>query len=119
MPEINMHDFEREIRQALKDFGEDIERGLDDILDDASAKLLGRLRTGKKHGGQTPEDTGEYAAGWEKQSEMRGVSRVYVILNTEKPQLTHLLEYGGQDVPAEPHIRPAIEETIAEITENL
>lgn len=119
MPEINMHDFEREMRQALKDLGEDIERDFNDILDDASTKLLGRLRTGKKHGGQTPEDMGDYAAGWEKQSEIRGVSRVHVILNTEKPQLTHLLEYGAEDLPAQPHIRPAIEETIAEITENL
>lgn len=119
MPEINMRDFERVAQQALQELGDDIEAELDAVMADASTKLVRRLRTGKKHGGKTPEDTGRYAAGWVEQSEMHGVSRVRVIRNADNPQLTHLLEYGTPRMQAQPHIRPAVEDTIEEMSADL
>ena len=76
----------------------------------------------------SPRDTGDYAKGWakKKQKLIGGVS--YLVYNKDKPQITHLLEYGHlkrdgvNRVDGIPHIGPArdriekeLEEEIADI----
>lgn len=119
MVEINLGDLEKELRKTLSEVGDDAESMLDEIMADASQRVLTKLRKGRKHGGKTPEDTGEYAAGWEEHSELRGVERVRVIRNAAKPYLTTILEYGREGQPAQQHIRLALTETIEEISDEL
>lgn len=124
MEEISLAQFEQELSKALSEAEAEVEEDMDGVLEDAGQRLLKKLRTGKKHGGRTPEDTGEYAEGWEEHTEFRGVDRVRVIRNESKPQLTHLLEYGRkgdgkEKIGQRQHIRRAILETIDEITDEL
>lgn len=119
MPEINLNNFENEMRRLMQEIHEEAEADLDAVLAAGSEALVHRLQTGVKHGGRTPEDTGDYAAGWEERQETRGVSKVRIVHNANKPQLTHMLEYGRDGVSARPHIRPAIEDTQKEIIDNL
>lgn len=119
MQEIDIGQLEKTLRSTLAEIEEDAEDLLEDVREDASRRVLRKLQTGKKHGGKTPEDTGEYAAGWEETRELRGVERVSVIRNTEKPQLTHLLEYGREGMPAKQHIRVALVETLEEVNKEL
>lgn len=102
---------------ALAEIGEDAEELAEELVEDTAEDLTRQLRTGTKHGGETPEDTGEYAAGWEDTVEQRGVTPVHVIRNTAKPQLTHLLEYGTREQKPRPHIRTAYEKAIKRLKE--
>lgn len=121
---ISLEDFEAEMAACLTEVEEDVDAQLDQLKADASQDLLQRLRTGQKHGGRTPELTGEYAAGWTERQEWKRGGSVRVIYNAKKPQLTHLLEYGhknddGKTVGRRQHIRLAIEETKSEIDKAL
>ncbi len=117
MLEILSKDLERAMREVLQGVENDAEETMEELMDFTRDNLLESLTTGRKHGGQTPEDTGEYAAGWECRTEFRQGAEIRVIQNTAKPQLTHLLEYGTWEQTPQPHIRTAYEKAIKRLEE--
>ena len=110
-------DLEDALKEALAEMGDAAQEQVEAFIEDAANSLVRKLRTGKRHGGRTPERTGEYAEGWELTSEMKSTGRVFIIRNTTKPFLSYILEYGKHGKTAQPHIRPAIQDTVNEIKE--
>lgn len=103
MAKLDLSDFEREAVEALEEMAEDVEAEVEGILDEAGEDLLSRLHR------DSPRKTGQYAAGWAETRETRVGGTVRIIRNEDKPQLTHLLEYGRRGAAARPHIRPSLE----------
>ena len=91
---------------------------IDEILHRRSLQLRGRIRDLSRTK-FTKYATGEYASGWRVRTVQRNHEKVRVIYNAKKPWLTYILEYVTRHQQAVPHIRPALEETIDAITEEL
>ena len=92
---------------------------LDEVLTKRALELKKRLNTGKKSGGKTPEDTGEYAKGWRVRTKTRNHEKVKEIYNANRPDLTYILEYGNGHQPAQPLIVPALDAEIDQIMDEL
>lgn len=86
---------------------------VDEILHKRSMQLKGRISQ------LSPKDTGAYSRGWRVKTVQRNHEKARLIYNAAKPELTYLLEYGNRRQKAQPHIRPALEETMDEIMEDL
>ena len=86
---------------------------IDEILHRRSIQLRGRIRDTSRR------LSGEYAGGWRVRTVQRNHEKVRVIYNAKKPWLTYILEYGTKHQRAFPHIRPALEEAIDAIMEEL
>lgn len=86
---------------------------LDEVIHRRALQYKGKLNL------RSPRDTGAYAKGWRVKTAQRNHERVRVIYNAAKPWLTYILEYGTSHQEAQRHIRPALEETMDEIIEEL
>jgi len=100
-----------EIARELTGYTEEIDESIDIAAEWAADELVSILRS------TSPESkklTGKkYKKGWVKKK----LKYAYVIHNKNKPQLTHLLEFGhatrnGGRVEGIPHIKPAEEQVI-------
>ena len=97
------------LRKDLQNAGET----LDEVPHMRAMQYRDKLRL------RSPKDTGEYAGGWRIKKAQRNHEPVWVIYNAAGPELTFMLEYGTYRQAAQPHIRPALEETVDEIIEEL
>lgn len=89
------------------------EETFDEILHKRCMQLRENLRLA------SPKKTGEYARGWRVKTVQRNHEKVRVLYNANKPELTFILEYGTSKQRARPHIRPALNQTIDDIMEEL
>lgn len=113
MQTLDLSKFEEELKEFFEDAAEDIVETTEEILDEASSSLIVRLHR------TSPFETGEYRDGWVETRESRVGGTVRVIKNDNKPQLTHLLEYGRQGAKAIPHIRPGLVAVMEELDKKL
>lgn len=110
---IPMDEFEYYLTDLLEKEAMNAEETLDEILSRRAIQLKGKLNL------RSPKDTGEYSRGWKVRTATRNHERVKVIYNAARPELTYILEYGNAHQRAKPHIRPALDEEIDEIMEEL
>lgn len=89
--------------------------------------VLNEVRTTKNKGGRTPYITGDYRRSFDKETVSRGLSHCVVRVGTNAPQGKRL-EFGfvGRDVlgryynqAAQPHLRPALDENVDEVREEI
>lgn len=103
MTAIKPNDLDKEIRQALADYTEEVEEALEKVIDNLAKEGVRELKA------TSPKRDGEYAKNWTRKKKKRG----YTLYN-RKYQLTHLLEKGhakqnGGRVEGIPHIAPVEE----------
>jgi len=101
-----------EIAKSLTLYTAEVTEELEKVKKKVTRDGVKRLREG------SPKDSGRYAAGWT----MTQQDGALIIHNKNKPQLTHLLEYGhakrtGGRVAGKRHIEP-VEAKIVEEFEN-
>ena len=113
MAGLDLSDFERAAMEALEEMADDVETEVEEILDEAGEDLLSRLYK------KSPYLHGGYRDGWAEIREARVGGTVRIIRNENKPQLTHLLEYGRRGVAPNPHIRPSLEAVSEEMNTKL
>lgn len=98
-----------EINKILKEYTEEVEKGIDLAGENVAKKAVKQLRA------NSPKNKGSYAKGW-KITKIDGKN---IIHNKTNYQLTHLLEHGhvkvnGGRVAARVHIKPAEEKAVNE-----
>lgn len=111
--QIPIEEFELYLTDLCEKEALNAEQTLDEILTKRAVELKGKLNT------SSPRDTGEYAKGWRVRTFTRNHEKVRVVYNAKKPHLTFMLEYGTKHQRAQPHIRPALDEEIDQIMEEL
>lgn len=98
-----------EINKILKEYTEEVEKGIDLVGENVAKKTVKQLRT------TSPKNKGSYAKGWR----ITKINGKNIIHNKTNYQLTHLLENGhakvnGGRVAARVHIKPAEEKAVNE-----
>lgn len=104
-----------EIAKALTEYTQEVTNGIEQEKKDKGKKAVQLLRNNSPVG-----ETGDYAKGWTEKT----IDNKEVIYNKNKPQITHLLEFGhakrnGGRVAAIPHIRPVEEQISNEFLEGV
>ena len=115
MPKAEIEGFSVTLEKILKDYKQEVAESIEKAYADKAGELVKELKR------TSPRDTGDYAKGWakKKQQLIGGVS--YLVYNKDKPQITHLLEYGHAKagglgrVEGVPHIGPARDKIEAEL----
>ena len=115
MPKAEIEGFSVTLEKILKDYKQEVAESIEKAYADKAGELAKELKR------TSPRDTGDYAKGWakKKQKLIGGVS--YLVYNKDKPQITHLLEYGHAKagglgrVEGIPHIGPARDKIEAEL----
>lgn len=104
---INIEQLNEEIRQALKQYGQEVVNVLENTAQRVGKKAVADLKE------NSPKATGSYRKSWrlkEQPAKVAGEPKSYVVHNKDRYQLTHLLEYGHVSrngtsrVKAYPHI---------------
>lgn len=110
---ISIDELADAVAGALEAEGDEIRRSLDEILDHAAADLRQLLRA------RSPKDTGAYARGWRRKSEVRRGEKVWVVYNAAKPWLTWVLEYGDRTRGGKNLISRSIDDEVEKIMAEL
>ena len=117
MSNIRLDGIEVEIQKELSGYQKTVKEIVRDACRETAESCLEEIKE------NSPVDTGEYRRGWKLKEEANNALRVsYVIKNTTKPHLTHLLEKGhakvnGGRVEGIPHIKPAEDRAAQMLTE--
>lgn len=104
-----------EIMALLDSFSSSVKEGTEQAVKKVSAETVKTLKV------ESPKKTGKYASGWARKKTDEG----YVIYNKTSYQLTHLLEKGhakvggGRVPPAKIHIKPAEEQAIERLEQEI
>lgn len=102
------------LREMLNEYGQEVRKDAANVLNDLAPEIVAEVSY------RSPVGSGRehYAEGWDtdKTTDVFGFSKV-IVYNSEKPSLTHLLEFGHRgypmknggrtrDVKGIPHIEP-------------
>lgn len=106
--------FSEQLTQALKDYTEEVVKGIEDGKIKIAKDTVSMLRD------ISPKHTGDYAKGWTNSN----IDGRQVIYNKTDYELTHLLEFGhvkidGGRTESKPHIRIAEEKAINDFTDTV
>ncbi|TDX52141.1 HK97 gp10 family phage protein [Orenia marismortui] len=115
---VSVADLAATITEEVKKYTNDVQQGIKKEVKSTATKVKKEIKD------KSPRDTGEYADGWSRRTSTRGGQVEVTIYNKDKPQLTHLLEFGhalkdGGRVDGTPHIRVGYENNINEMLRNI
>ncbi|MFW6121844.1 MAG: HK97 gp10 family phage protein [Petrotogales bacterium] len=115
---VDAEDLAVELSKAVKDYTDDVQKAIDKKVSSTATKVKREIKR------NSPRDTGEYADSWSRKTNRKGGSTEVTIYNKEKPQLTHLLEFGhakvnGGRVSEIPHIRPAYDKFVPQMEKDI
>lgn len=116
-----MFDFEKELANELSKYAGNITKEVKEIVKQEAEKLAENI----SNDSNTPKRTGKYRKGWiSKKAVDSPTNAVYVVYNKNKPQLTHLLEYGhanrdGTRTEGIKHIEPNEEKALNSILDKI
>lgn len=115
MPKAEIEGFSVTLEKILKDYKQEVAESIEKAYADKAGELVKEIKR------TSPRDTGAYAKGWTKKKQKFADGVSYLVYNKEKPQITHLLEYGHAKagglgrVEGIPHIGPARDKIEAEL----
>lgn len=113
-----MKDITIEIEKAIREYTAEVEEGIARVIEADAKEAVNELQN------ISPKKTGKYAKGWTVKKETSEDGIKMIIHNKNKPQLTHLLEFGhakrgGGRVSGIPHIKPVEEKLIEQVTRDI
>ncbi len=115
MPDVEIEGLSIALEKALAEYKEEVSASIEKAYADKAGELVKEIKR------TSPRDTGAYAKGWTKKKQKFADGVSYLVYNKEKPQITHLLEYGHAKagglgrVEGIPHIGPARDKIEAEL----
>lgn len=115
---VSVDDLAKEIALAVQQYTEDVSKAIEKEVISTATKVKKEIKD------KSPRDTGEYANGWARKTTRKNGQTTVTIYNKDKPQLTHLLEFGhakkgGGRVSARPHIRPVHDRLIPQMEKEI
>ena len=111
--------FSKELNAELKLYSKELTEEMAQIVMEEAKTMTKTLQA------ESPKRTGKYAKGWtSKKMSHNSNSISYLVYNKNKPQLTHLLEYGhilstGERSEEYPHINKAQDEAEKRVIERI
>lgn len=118
MANISIDQLANSITKAVQEYTENVSIGIEKEVDTVADKVLAETQKLAR------KRTGKYAKGFKKTNKSMPGSRRYVIWNKDDPSRVHLLEFGhakkgGGRVQAYPHMRPAHDKYVDELTDGI
>ena len=119
MPDVEIEGLSIALEKALAEYKEEVSASIEKAYADKADELVKELKR------TSPRDTGDYAKGWAKKKQRMAGGVSYLVYNKDKPQITHLLEYGHlkrdgvNRVDGIPHIGPARDKIEKELEEEI
>ena len=119
MPKVRIDELSVTLEKALKEYKKEVTESIEKAYAEKADELVDILKQ------TSPKKTGEYARGWAKKKQQMEGGVSYLVYNKDKPQLTHLLEFGHAKrggvgrVEGIPHIGPARDKIEKELEEEI
>lgn len=119
---INVNEFSSKVFADIKGIVKAEQDNAKNIIENLAGDVQKRVQ---QKSPKSPKKYKKYAKGWKVKKEHEYGNTYFVVTNTTKPQLTHILENGTVQrktksganrgaVKKQPHIRPAFDEVVAE-----
>lgn len=80
--------FSVQMNNILNEYDKEVQETVNSSIDTISRETVQRLKN------NSPKRTGVYARGWTRRKDSGGRVVSYIVYNSTKPQITHLLENG-------------------------
>lgn len=120
---IKIDELALEITSAVQDYTKEVSKAVDKEVSSTATKVKKEIKDNSPYDekGSDPH----YRDGWSRKTSRKSGETVVTIYNKDKPQLTHLLEFGhaiagGKGrVAGIPHIIPAYEKYVPKMEKNI
>ncbi len=117
---VSIDNLAGEIVLAIKDYTEDVAAAIEKEVHETAQAVLQDVATSTAYSDQT----GKYRKGWRCTKERSGTGIRYIIHNTVRGWLVHLLEFGhakrgGGRVGERKHLRPAYDAHVPGMEERI
>lgn len=118
MSNVSINNLNSAIKSVLDEYQEEVTEKVKEVLPKVGKDTVKELKQ------TSPKKSGKYAKGWKTQVEEGRLGSVVTVYNSDRYQLTHLLEKGhasrdGGRVSGIPHIRPAEEHAIKNVVDEI
>lgn len=118
MANISIDQLANELTQAVKEYTEDVSKGVEKALNKAAEEIRDDAAAA------APKNTGDYAENFKVTKRGQDGNSKRIIWNKKHHRRVHLLEFGhakvgGGRVQGRPHLRPAYDKCSASLTDDI